>query len=158
MVFKINELENSLALLTDTELKEKVANLKELLQSGSPIEHHIVEAFAIVKNTCRRLVGTKVTITGYEMEWNMIPYDVQILGGLVMHHSAIAEMQTGEGKTLTAAFPLFIRALTGKSTHIITVNDYLAKRDSEWTKAIFEFHSLSVAAITSETNSYTSLM
>lgn len=105
------------------------------------------EAFAVVKETCVRLQGKQYEAAGSKVTWNMVPYDVQLLGGIVLHSGKIAEMATGEGKTLVATLPLYLNALAGKGVHLVTVNDYLAKRDSEWMGPIFEFHGLTVGVI-----------
>lgn len=105
------------------------------------------QAFAVVKDTCRRLCGKEWTAAGQRVQWDMIPFDVQLIGGMVLHQGKIAEMATGEGKTLVGTLPQFLNALPGKGVHIITVNDYLAKRDSEWMGEIFKFHGLSVGVI-----------
>ena len=97
------------------------------------------------------MCGTDVHVSGYDQKWDMIPYDVQIVGAIAMHYGAIAEMQTGEGKTLTAALPLYLNALTGKPVHLVTVNDYLVQRDSEWIGAIFRWMGLTVSALTGAT-------
>ncbi|HQJ47164.1 MAG TPA: preprotein translocase subunit SecA, partial [Ignavibacteriaceae bacterium] len=103
--------------------------------------------FAVVKSTCARLVGKSWTVAGNKITWEMIPYDVQLIGGIVLHQGKIAEMATGEGKTLVATLPLYLNALTGRGVHLVTVNDYLAKRDSEWMGEIFRFHDLTVGVI-----------
>ena len=105
------------------------------------------EAYAVLKDTCRRFVGKSWKVAGDEITWNMIPYDVQLVGAIVLHQGKIAEMRTGEGKTLVAIFPAYLNALTGKGVHVITVNNYLAKRDAEWNEPIFKFHGLEVACI-----------
>lgn len=105
------------------------------------------EAFAVLKDTCRRFVGKTWKVAGDEVTWNMIPYDVQLVGAIVLHQGKVAEMKTGEGKTLVAIFPAYLNALSGKGVHVITVNDYLAKRDAEWNAPIFAFHGLDVACI-----------
>jgi preprotein translocase subunit SecA len=105
------------------------------------------EAFAVLKDTCRRFVGQKWTVAGSEIEWNMVPYDVQLIGAVTLHQGKISEMKTGEGKTLVAIFPAFLNALAGRGVHIITVNDYLAKRDAEWNAPIFGFHGIKVDCI-----------
>ena len=105
------------------------------------------EAFAVVKQTCKRLVGTKVRLLGNEVEWNMVPFDVQLLGADVLHNGNIAEMKTGEGKTLVATMPIFLNALTKRGVHVVTVNDYLAERDAEWMGAIYKFLGLTVGKI-----------
>lgn len=105
------------------------------------------EAFAVVKATCVKLVGTSWTAADSKITWDMIPYDVQLLGGVVMHQGKIAEMATGEGKTLVATMPVYLNALTGRGVHLITVNDYLARRDSEWMGEVYKFHGLTVGCI-----------
>jgi preprotein translocase subunit SecA len=149
-VKKINAVEETLQGLSNEELQAKTVEFRARLQKGETTDDLLVEAYAVVKNACRRLVGTEVHIFGYNQRWDMIPYDVQLVGGIAMHHGAIAEMQTGEGKTLTAALPLYLHALTGKPTHLVTVNDYLAKRDSEWIGTVFRFLGLTVKALTED--------
>ena len=105
------------------------------------------EAFAVVKSTCERLVGKSWTVVGNKITWDMIPYDVQLIGGVVLHQGKIAEMATGEGKTLVATLPVYLNALTGRGVHLVTVNDYLAQRDSEWMGEIYKFHGLTVGCI-----------
>jgi preprotein translocase subunit SecA len=105
------------------------------------------EAFAVVKSTCERLVGKSWTIVGTKITWDMVPYDVQLIGGVVLHQGKIAEMATGEGKTLVATLPVYLNALTGRGVHLVTVNDYLAQRDSEWMGEIYKFHGLTVGCI-----------
>lgn len=105
------------------------------------------QAFAVVKDTCRRLCGREWTAGGTKINWEMIPFDVQLIGGIVLHQGKIAEMATGEGKTLVGSLPTYLNALPGKGVHIITVNDYLARRDSEWMGEIFKFHGLTVGVI-----------
>lgn len=105
------------------------------------------EAFAVVKCTCERLVGKSWTVAGNKITWEMVPYDVQLMGGIVLHQGKIAEMATGEGKTLVATLPMYLNALTGRGVHLVTVNDYLALRDSEWMGEIYKFHGLSVGVI-----------
>ncbi|MEX0908215.1 MAG: hypothetical protein WDZ58_00515, partial [Gemmatimonadaceae bacterium] len=96
------------------------------------LEELLPEAFATVREACRRLVGQMVTVTAVESVWNMIPYDVQLIGGLQLHMGRIAEMATGEGKTLVATLPLYLNALPGKGAHLVTVNTYLSRRDAQW--------------------------
>jgi len=111
------------------------------------LDQLLPEAYAVVKSTCARLVGKSWTAAGNKITWEMIPYDVQLIGGIVLHQGKIAEMATGEGKTLVATLPLYLNSLTGLGVHLITVNDYLAKRDSEWMGEIFRFHGLTVGVI-----------
>jgi len=105
------------------------------------------EAFAVVKETCRRLVGTTWKVMGHDITWDMIPFDVQLMGGIALHEGKIAEMATGEGKTLVATLPLYLNALVGRGVHLVTVNNYLAKRDAEWMGKIFETLGLSVGVL-----------
>jgi preprotein translocase subunit SecA len=105
------------------------------------------EAYAVLKDTCRRFVGKSWKVAGDEVEWNMIPYDVQLVGAITLHQGKIAEMKTGEGKTLVAIFPAYLNALAERGVHVITVNNYLAKRDAEWNEPIFNFHGLEVACV-----------
>ncbi|HEY4321821.1 MAG TPA: preprotein translocase subunit SecA [Gemmatimonadales bacterium] len=105
------------------------------------------EAFATVREACRRLVGTTVDVTGQQIEWNMVPYDVQLIGGINLHRGRIAEMATGEGKTLVATLPLYLNALPGRGAHLVTVNNYLARRDSQWMAHLFGYLGLTVACL-----------
>ncbi len=105
------------------------------------------EAYAVVKDACRRLVGQSWEITGQKIVWDMVPFDVQLVGGVVLHEGKIAEMATGEGKTLVATLPLYLNALPGYGVHLVTVNDYLALRDSQWMGRVFEFLGLTVGCI-----------
>ncbi len=105
------------------------------------------EAFAVVKETCRRLLGQAWDVAGNKTVWDMVPFDVQLIGGIVLHQGKISEMATGEGKTLVATLPTYLNALPGRGVHIVTVNDYLALRDSQWMGKIFEFHGLKVGVI-----------
>ncbi|MDC0088373.1 preprotein translocase subunit SecA, partial [Akkermansiaceae bacterium] len=108
------------------------------------------EAFAAVKSAARRLCGQTIQVCDQSMEWQMVHFDVQLIGGIALHRGMIAEMQTGEGKTLVATLPTFLNALTGLGVHVITVNDYLARRDSEWMGAVFKFLGLSIGVIQSQ--------
>ncbi|TYP93456.1 preprotein translocase subunit SecA [Fodinibius salinus] len=105
------------------------------------------EAFAVMKDTCRRFLGEKWMVGGSMNEWGMVPYDVQIAGAIAMHQGKIAEMKTGEGKTLAAIMPAYLNALSGRGVHIVTVNNYLAKRDAEWNEPLFNFHGLEVDCV-----------
>src|SRR5882762_3264786 len=111
------------------------------------LDELLPEAFATVREAARRLLATKVMVTGQEMEWNMVPYDVQLMGGIQLHQGRIAEMVTGEGKTLVATLPLYLNALPGKGAHLITVNSYLARRDSEWMGHVYKYLGLTVGCI-----------
>ncbi|MFL5467369.1 MAG: preprotein translocase subunit SecA, partial [Gemmatimonadaceae bacterium] len=111
------------------------------------LDELLPEAFATVREASRRLLGSKVVVTGQEMEWNMVPYDVQLMGGIQLHQGRIAEMATGEGKTLVATLPLYLNALPAKGAHLITVNSYLARRDSEWMGHVYKYLGLTVGCI-----------
>ncbi|MFN2637291.1 MAG: preprotein translocase subunit SecA [Gemmatimonadaceae bacterium] len=111
------------------------------------LDELLPEAFATVREAARRLLETKVMVTGQEMDWNMVPYDVQLMGGIQLHSGRIAEMATGEGKTLVATLPLYLNALPGKGAHLITVNSYLARRDSEWMGHVYKYLGLTVGCI-----------
>jgi len=130
----VNALENEIKALSDDQLKAKTPQLKDKLANGSTLEEILPEAFAVVREASWRTL-------------EMRPFDVQIVGGVVLHEGKIAEMKTGEGKTLMATMPVYLNALTGKGVHIVTVNDYLATRDSEWMGKIYEFLGLSVGKI-----------
>ena len=146
-VKRINELEAEYQKLSEEQLKAKTAEFQHRLRNGETTDDIMCEAFAAVKNACRRLCGTAVEVCGHEMTWDMIPFDVQIIGGIVLHQGKIAEMATGEGKTLVATFPLYLNALTGKNCQLVTVNDYLALRDSQWMGTVFRYLGLTVGCI-----------
>ena len=154
-VSEINLLEKNFQQLSHEEVRQKTAEFKERYLNGETLEDLLPEAYAVVKNACRRLCGTDIHVSGYDQKWDMIPYDVQILAGIAMHHGAIAEMQTGEGKTLTASMPLYLNACTGKPVHLVTVNDYLAERDCQWIGTIFRWLGLNVTALTGITPHHT---
>jgi preprotein translocase subunit SecA len=118
---------------------------KKALAAG--LNEMLPEVFATVREACRRLVGTTVTVTGRELVWDMVPYDVQLIGGVVLHQGKIAEMATGEGKTLVATLPLYLNALAGRGSHLVTVNNYLARRDSQWMGHVFKYLGLTVACL-----------
>jgi len=115
--------------------------------TAAALDEILPETFALVKETCRRLKGHVYSVVGREFTWDMVPYDVQLIGGIVLHSGKISEMATGEGKTLVSTLPVFLNALTGRGVHVVTVNDYLAQRDKEWMSPVFDFHGLSVGVI-----------
>jgi len=191
LIGSINELQISLASLSDDQLRHKGLELKQKVRNvlvpmeqeqkslsmkldnpdinleeaetinarldvlaeeyekatASALEEILPETFALVKETCVRLKGHTYQVVGREMIWNMVPYDVQLIGGIVLHSGKISEMATGEGKTLVSTLPVFLNALTGRGVHVVTVNDYLAQRDKEWMNPVFAFHNLSVGVI-----------
>src|SRR6187551_831511 len=111
------------------------------------LDEILPEAFATVREAARRLVGTAVPVTGHDMTWDMVHYDVQLIGGIQLHLGKIAEMATGEGKTLVATLPLYLNALAGKGAHLVTVNSYLARRDSQWMGQLYGFLGLTTGCI-----------
>jgi preprotein translocase subunit SecA len=111
------------------------------------LDEILPEAFATIREAARRLVGTTVSVTGRDLEWNMVPYDVQLMGGVQLHFGKIAEMATGEGKTLVATLPLYLNALPGRGAHLVTVNSYLARRDSQWMGHVFQYLGLTVGCL-----------
>jgi preprotein translocase subunit SecA len=156
LVRRINEIEAGLQKLSDDELRQKTADWKARLSQiqdktelARAINEILPEAFAVVKNACRRLTERKmeIIVREHSLLWEMIPFDVQLIGGYALHSGRIAEMATGEGKTLVATLPIYLNALTGRGVHLVTVNDYLAARDSEWMGAIYKFLGLTVGCI-----------
>ncbi len=146
-IARINEREQELQALADAALQAKTGEFKERLAKGETIDDLMVEAFAVVKNACRRLCGTVTDVCGHPQTWDMVPFDTQLIGGMVLHHGKIAEMATGEGKTLVATLPVYLNALTGKGVHVVTVNDYLARRDATWMGTVYRFLGLTVGCI-----------
>ena len=131
LVKKINELEPDMQKLSDKELRGKTEEFKGRLEKGETLDDLLPEAFAVVREAAKRVLG-------------MRHFDVQLIGGIILHQGRIAEMKTGEGKTLVATLPVYLNALTGKGVHVVTVNDYLAKRDSEWMGKVYKFLGLTV--------------
>ncbi len=127
----------------------EISKLEERFRSelANALEEIMPEAFAVVKDACRRLVGQEVKVTGHKLTWDMIPYDVQLIGAVQLHRGRVAEMATGEGKTLVATMPLYLNALAGRGAHLVTVNSYLAQRDAEWMGAIYSLLGLTVDCI-----------
>ena len=134
LVEKINGLEEEISKLSDSELRAKTDYFKEQLKNGKTLDDILPEAFAVVREASKRVLG-------------MRHFDVQLIGGIILHQGRIAEMKTGEGKTLVATLPVYLNALEGKGVHVITVNDYLAKRDSEWMGKLYKFLGLSVGLV-----------
>ena len=180
-VDQINSIYESMSSLSDKELQDRFSNIKEnfnkeikenkkLFNDDKKINNedidnklyeiekeyldkHLAEVFAIVKDVSRRLSGKKYMVMSQEMEWNMVPYDVQLIGGVVLHQGKIAEMKTGEGKTLVSTLAIVLNAITGRGLHVITVNDYLAERDSQWMAILYNFLGLSVGCILNQMDS-----
>ena len=151
IVTEVNAWEEKYQQLSDDQIRQKTEEFKKRYQAGESLDQLLPEAYAVVKNVCRRLCGTEVHVSGYDQKWDMIPYDVQILGAIAMHKGNIAEMQTGEGKTLTATLPLYLNALSGQPVHLVTVNDYLVHRDAQWVGSILRWLGLKTGALTNDT-------
>ncbi|MCK4724908.1 MAG: hypothetical protein KAT29_03865, partial [Anaerolineales bacterium] len=134
VVSEINSLENEFEALSDEALRNKTTEFRQRLSEGTSLDDLLVEAFATVREASKRTIGQR-------------HYDVQLIGGVTMHEGKIAEMRTGEGKTLVATLPIYLNALTGKGTHLITVNDYLARRDARWMAPIYDFLGLSIGVL-----------
>ena len=156
IVRRINEMDEQFKSLSDDELRAKTAAWKEELSKIPELENQwkkldeiLPEAFAVVKSAARRLKERQhaFTVCDQPMVWDMVHFDVQLLGGVVLHRGRIAEMATGEGKTLVATLPLYLNALTGRGAHLVTVNDYLARRDAEWMGQLYSFLGLTVGCI-----------
>ncbi|MBN2601113.1 MAG: preprotein translocase subunit SecA [Candidatus Marinimicrobia bacterium] len=174
LVSEINDIYSTLSTKSIEQLRERTAEFQQMLANarktaeddvenstlGRDEQHKRIikaeqevldeilpEAFAMVKDVCRRLVGQEWNIVGQKIRWEMIPYDVQLIGGIVLHQGKISEMKTGEGKTLVATLPVYLNALTGRGVHLVTVNDYLAERDSEWMGRIYTELGLTVGCI-----------
>src|SRR5450432_334467 len=147
IVLRINELDKSYKELSDAQLRAKTDEFRERIKAGETLEQILPEAFATVKNAARRLFGRTILVCEHELTWDMIHFDVQLIGGLAIHEGRIAEMATGEGKTLVATLPLYLNSLTGRNTQLVTVNDYLARRDSEWMGHIYSFLGVSFGCI-----------
>jgi len=154
------DLEAELAELRETKRKTEDADERERLQARivatedalkarlqEALDEILPEAYGTVKEACRRLLGTEITVTGQTMTWDMVPYDVQLIGGIALHRGKVAEMATGEGKTLVATMPIYLNALAGRGVHLVTVNPYLAQRDSEWMGTIYRYLGLTVDCI-----------
>ena len=156
IVRRINEFDEQFKSLSDDELRAKTAAWKDDLskifepeEQWQQLDRILPEAFAVVKNAARRLKERKhsFTVCDQPMTWDMVHFDVQLVGGIVLHRGRIAEMATGEGKTLVATLPLYLNALTGRGAHLVTVNDYLARRDAEWMGQLYTFLGLTVGCI-----------
>lgn len=147
LVKRINALEIEYQKLSDEALRAKTAEFKARLAQGENLDALLPEAFAVVKNAARRLCGSTAIVCDHEQTWEMVHFDVQLIGGIALHQNKIAEMATGEGKTLVATLPLYLNALTGRNCQLVTVNDYLARRDSEWMGHLYRWLGLTVGCI-----------
>lgn len=151
IVESINAWEQKLLPLSDEELRDKTEQFRKRYSAGESVEELLPEAYAVVKVACRRLCGTEIHVSGYDQKWDMVPYDVQLIGAISMNRGILSEMQTGEGKTLTAALPLYLNALTSRPVHLVTVNDYLAERDCQWVGSILRWLGLTTGVLTNAT-------
>src|SRR5216110_2954059 len=156
IVHRINEFDEQYKSLSDEALraktaiwKEELAKIPELEDQWKRLDEILPEAFAVVKNAARRLKDRRdsFTVCDQPMTWDMVHFDVQLIGGIVLHQGRIAEMATGEGKTLVATLPLYLNALAGRGVHLVTVNNYLARRDSQWMGHVFQWLGLTVGCI-----------
>ncbi len=154
VVTRINEIEQQLQSESEDALRGRMAAWRERVSAiedpdaqQDALEEILPEVFAVVKNAARRLCGTSWQVCDQPVTWNMIHFDVQLIGGMVLHRNRIAEMATGEGKTLVATLPLILNAITGRGAHLVTVNDYLARRDSEWMGQLYRFLGLTCGCI-----------
>jgi preprotein translocase subunit SecA len=141
LVVAINSFDVATTALSDVELRAKTDEFRQRLAAGTPLDDLLPEAYAVVREAARRSIGER-------------HYDVQLIGGVVLHRGTIAEMKTGEGKTLTSTLPIYLNAITGKGVHVVTVNDYLAKRDTNWMGRVYHFLGLSTACILGQGASY----
>ena len=147
IIDQINQWDAKYGDLTDDQLRELTPRFRERLAKGDSLDDLLPQAYAAAKQACRRLCGCKWEAGSIEQEWNMVPYDVQLCGAIYLHRGFVTEMATGEGKTLVAVLPLYLNALPSKGAHLITVNDYLARRDSEWMGRIYEMLGMTVGCI-----------
>ena len=136
-VIRINELESRMRALKDEDFPAETARLKQEIQNGRPLDGMLFEAFALIREGARRVIGQR-------------HYDVQLIGGMFLHEGCIAEMRTGEGKTLTATLPSYLNALSGRGVHVVTVNDYLARRDAEWMGRVYKFMGMTTGCVLHE--------
>ncbi len=153
LVERINALEAEYQALSEEEFRAKTEEFRQRINDGETEDDLMCEAFAVVKNGCRRLCGSNINVCGHDMTWDMVPFDVQLMGGIVLHQGKIAEMATGEGKTLVATMPVYLNALCGRNVQVVTVNDYLARRDANWMGALYDYLGLTVGCIQNQMTS-----
>jgi preprotein translocase subunit SecA len=153
VVARINEFDRQYQSLTDEQLRAKTDEFRARIKAGEKLDAMLPEAFAAVKSAARRMVGRTVIVCDHELTWDMVHFDVQLIGGITLHEGRIAEMATGEGKTLVATLPLYLNALTGRNAQLVTVNDYLARRDSEWMGHLYSFLGITVGCIQQQMHS-----
>ena len=155
LVSKVNAYDEKYKELSDDQVKAKTQEFKDRIEAGEQLDSLLPEAYGVVKAACRRMLDSDVHVSGYDQKWDMVPYDVQVLGAIAMHYGHISEMQTGEGKTLTATLPLYLNALSGKPVHLVTVNDYLCERDCQWVGSILRWLGLKTSVLTNATPMHT---
>ena len=153
VVRRINAIEEEYRRLSDDALRAKTAEFRARHAKGESLDALLPEAFAAVKNAARRLCGSRKVVCEHEQVWEMVHFDVQLIGGMALHQGKIAEMATGEGKTLVATLPLYLNALSGRNCQLVTVNDYLARRDSQWMGHLLEWLGLTVGCIQNQMGS-----
>ncbi|MEY3957781.1 MAG: hypothetical protein RJA37_384 [Verrucomicrobiota bacterium] len=153
VVRRINAIEQEYQRLSDDALRAKTAEFRARHAKGESLDALLPEAFAAVKNAARRLCGSRKVVCEHEQVWEMVHFDVQLIGGMALHQGKIAEMATGEGKTLVATLPLYLNALSGRNCQLVTVNDYLARRDSQWMGHLLEWLGLTVGCIQNQMGS-----
>lgn len=147
---EVNRIAEEYYTLSREDFPRKTEEFKKRIANGETTDDILPEAFALVKAACKSLIGETWEVCEIPVTWDMVPYDVQIAGGIILHQGSIAEMATGEGKTLVATMPLYLNALAGKGAHLVTVNDYLARRDAEWMGKVYELLGLTVGCIQSD--------
>jgi preprotein translocase subunit SecA len=150
IVEKVKKQLENFQCLGPEDLPKKTVEFQKRTTDGESLDALLPEAFAVVLRACQLLLGRKIQVGKMEMEWDMMPFDVQVLGGIVLHRGNIAEMKTGEGKTLVCTMPVYLNALAGEGVHVVTVNDYLAKRDAQWMGSVYELLGLRVGVIVHE--------
>lgn len=141
--------------LSDSDIQSKTDEFKQRITQWETVDQLLPEAFAVVKQACKRMIGMEIVVKEKKLVWDMVPYDVQLIGGIVLHQGMIAEMRTGEWKTLVAVAPVYLNALTGNPVHVVTVNDYLASRDAERMWYLYRWLWLTVGSITKHTPLHT---
>ena len=147
IIARINAYDEEFKSLSDEQLRAKTAEYMQRFENGESLDDLLPEAFATVKNASRRMCGNSYDVCDHQLPWEMVHYDVQLLGGIALHEKRIAEMATGEGKTLVSTCPLYLNALANRNVQLVTVNDYLARRDSEWMGHLFRFLGLTVGCV-----------
>ncbi len=144
---KIHEWEKEFQVLEAADLPKKTQEFKDRVAQGESLDALLPEAFALVKRACQILKGTSYEVRGHTQVWDMVPYDVQLIGGVVIHEGKISEMKTGEGKTLVCTLPVYLNALSDKGVHLVTVNEYLAERDADWMGLLYSALGLTVGVV-----------